>query len=66
MADVNYPRIEEVTSPNVGTDQAAHYLGRKQTTLRIGAGKGTGPIEPRRMNGRLAWPVAKIRELVGV
>ena len=65
MSDVNFPPIGSVQSPHVGTKQAAFYLGREQTTLRIWACKGTGPIEPRRVNGRLAWPVAKIREVVG-
>lgn len=35
-------------------------------TLRGWACYGTGDIQPQRVNGRLAWPVADIRKLLGV
>ena len=63
-AENSYPPITSVKSPNVGTKQAAFYLGREQTTLRIWACQGRGPIKPRNIGGRLAWNVAKLRELV--
>lgn len=61
-----YPRLEEVTSPVVTTAHAAHYLNRANQTLRIWAmGRANAPITPLRIHGRLAWPVARIRELLG-
>lgn len=47
------------------TDEAAIHLNRKQQTLRIWACRENGPIRPIRINGRLAWPVAELRRLVG-
>jgi 1,2-phenylacetyl-CoA epoxidase PaaB subunit len=47
------------------TKEAAHHLNRAQNTLRIWAMRG-GPITPLRINGRLAWPVAEIKRLLGV
>ncbi|MBV6324909.1 DNA-binding protein [Duganella sp. HSC-15S17] len=51
---------------HVGTACAAHWLGRKQQTLRSWACLEDGPIRPIRINGRLAWPVDAIRRLMGV
>lgn len=48
------------------TREAAAHLNRAQQTLRIWACKEDGPIRPVRVNGRLAWPVADIRRLLGV
>jgi len=48
------------------TREAAHHLSRTRYTLRVWACSGTGPITPTRVNGRLAWPVAALRELCGV
>lgn len=59
----NYPPLDQVTTPNVDTGAAAHYLLRKRNTLRVWAMRGH-PIKPLRVNGRLAWPVADIRRLV--
>jgi hypothetical protein len=62
-----FPPLEEVTSPNVPTSQAAHYLGRRPQTLRIWAmGRADAPIRPLNIGGRLAWPVARLREVCGV
>lgn len=58
-----YPPLDQVTTPNVDTGAAAHYLLRKRNTLRVWAMRGH-PIKPLRVNGRLAWPVAEIRRLV--
>jgi hypothetical protein len=62
----SFPPLETVTRPTVTTPEAAHYLNRKPQTLREWASKECGPIQPRRINGRLAWPVPDIRRLVGV
>lgn len=56
--------LEQVTSTNIETKIAAFYLNRSLQTMYIWACKGTGPLQPVRINGRLAWPVAKIREIV--
>ena len=58
--------LEEVETPTVDTDRAAYYLNRKPGTLRGWACYGKGDIQPQRVNGRLAWPVADIRKLLGV
>ena len=39
---------------------------RKPGTLRGWACNGNGPIQPQRVGGRLAWPVAEIRKQLGV
>lgn len=55
------------TRPAVNTTAAAYYLSRRPQTLRGWACKtGTGPLEPIRVNGRLAWPTQKLRELLCV
>jgi hypothetical protein len=59
-----FPSLDQVTSPTVPTDQAAFYLNRKPQTLRKHACLENGPIRPIRINGRLAWPVNKIKALV--
>ena len=58
--------LEQVETPTVDTDRAAYYLNRKPGTLRGWACNGNGPIQPQRVGGRLAWPVAEIRKQLGV
>lgn len=49
------------------TAEAAYHLNRSPQTLRLWACRdGTGPIRPVRVNGRLAWPVAELRRVLGV
>jgi hypothetical protein len=48
----------------VGTLKAAEMINRKPQTLRRWACKGNGPIEPVRINGRLAWRVADLLALL--
>lgn len=59
-----YPKLAEVTKPFFTTAEAAHYLNRKTQTLRSWACFETGAIKPKRIHGRLAWPVDGIRNLV--
>jgi hypothetical protein len=59
------PPLDAVHRPVVGTPDAAYYLCRKPQTLRIWACKGSGPIRPLRINGRLAWPVSELRRVLG-
>lgn len=47
------------------TSEAAKYLNRKAGTLRQWAFQGNGPLQPQRINGRLAWPVDEIKKLLG-
>lgn len=50
----------------IPTREAARHLGRASQTLRCWAMRDTGPIRPIRVHGRLAWPVAELRRLLGV
>lgn len=61
-----FPPLEKVTRPTVETSACAYYLNRADQTLRIWACKENGPIRPTRINGRLAWPVAELRRILGV
>ena len=47
------------------TDEAAGHLSKKPQTLRCWACKDNGPIRPIRINGRLLWSVADLRQLLG-
>lgn len=58
--------LESVTSPTVGTAACAHYMNRRPQTMRGWACYEDGPIRPIRVNGRLAWPVADIKRVMGV
>jgi len=49
---------------HVDTASAAYHLGRKAQTMRVWASTERGPIRPVRINGRLSWPVAEIRQLL--
>lgn len=62
-----YLPLEQVTRPNLKTDEAAYYLNRAPQTLRVWAMRdGTGPIRPRRIGGLLAWNTAEVKALAGV
>jgi hypothetical protein len=58
--------LERETRANLPTPEAAFHLNRASQTLRLWAMREDGPIRPLRINGRLAWPVARIKELTGV
>jgi hypothetical protein len=49
---------------HVDTASAAYHLGRKAQTMRVWASTEQGPIRPVRINGRLAWPVQRIKQLL--
>lgn len=61
-----YEPLDQVTKPNISTEKAAYYLDRKPGTLNKWAQLGKGPVRPIRVNGRLAWPVAEIKRVLGV
>ncbi len=68
MMQINqqFPPLETVNRPAVDTAAAAYYLPRRPQTLRGWACHEDGPLRPVRIMGRLAWPVADIRRLLGV
>lgn len=65
-SNIDAPKLEYINTPTVSTNQAAFYLTRKPQTLRSWAAFQTGPIQPLRINGRLAWPVAELQRILGV
>jgi hypothetical protein len=58
--------LELETRSALPTAEAAYHLNREQQTLRLWAMRNDGPIKCLRINGRLAWPVASLRTLLGV
>ena len=59
--------LDRETRTAVDTATAAYHLSRQPQTLRGWAMRdGTGPLRPLRINGRLAWPVAELRRVLGV
>lgn len=58
--------LELETRTALTTAEAAFHLCRAKQTLRLWASREDGPLRPLRVNGRLAWPVAEIRRLLGV
>lgn len=61
-----FPNLESVTRPTVDNAAAAYYLNRRPQTLRGWACHEDGPLRPIRINGRLAWPVAELKRVLGV
>ena len=62
----SFQPLEFETRTHIPTDCAAFHLLRKPQTMRGYACLENGPLRPIRINGRLAWPVAEIRRLLGV
>lgn len=62
----HYPSLSEETRATLSTPEAAYHLNRKPQTLRRWVWAGNAPIKPIRVHGRLAWPVADIKRLMGV
>lgn len=54
------------TRPVVDTAAVAYYLDLKPQSLRNLAAKGTAPIAPVRVCGRLRWRTDDVRALLGV
>ena len=56
------------TRTHVSTAVMCRHMGRKEQTARGWASAGTYPegLRPLRVMGRLAWPVAGIRKVLGV
>jgi hypothetical protein len=60
--------LERETRAVVDTATAAFHLNRQPQTLRVWASTETYPADlaPVRVQGRLGWPVAGIRKVLGV
>ena len=65
-APQQFPTLESVTRPNVDNATAAYYLNRRPQTLRVWACLENGPLRPIRISGRLAWPVAELKRVLGM
>ncbi len=63
-----YPPLETVTKPRLTTAELAHYSNLAEQTWRIKACRETFPegLRPLRVCGRLAWPTAGAKKLLGV
>ena len=60
-----FTSLNEVVRPYLTTAEAAFYMNRKQQTLRIWASRESGPVQPVRIHGRLAWSTRDVRTLLG-
>jgi hypothetical protein len=58
--------LERETRAALPTQEAAFHLNRAQQTLRLWAMREDGPLRPIRINGRLGWPTAELRRILGV
>lgn len=54
------------TRTTLPTPEAALHLNRASQTMRLWSMRENGPIRPLRINGRLAWPVAELKRVLGV
>ena len=63
-AFIHYAPLEGITRSHITTDEAAYYLNRSPQTLRSWACFDNGAIRPIRINGRLAWSVKEILNLL--
>jgi hypothetical protein len=60
--------LNRETRTHVDTATMCWHLGFAEQTARLWACKESYPegLKPRRVNGRLKWPVAGIRKVLGV
>jgi hypothetical protein len=61
-----FESLDAIDKPTLTTGEAAHFLNRKQQTLRNWAIRNDGPVKCVRIGGRLAWPTAAVRALLAV
>ncbi len=64
----NYPPLALVTKPNLTTAELAYYSNMAEQTWRVKACYETFPdgLRPLRVCGKLAWPTAGAKKLLGV
>ena len=67
-APVDFVPLHLETRTHVTTAVLCHHLSRKEQTARGWSSAATYPpgLKPLRVMGRLAWPVAGIRAVLGV
>ena len=65
---VQYLPLEQVTKPNLTTSELAFYSNMAAQTWRVKACYETYPegLRPLRVCGKLAWPTAGAKKLLGV
>ena len=56
--------LQDEVRATLDTATAAYHLNRRPQTLRAWASGERGPLQPRRISGRLAWSVDEIRALL--
>lgn len=63
-----FPPLASVTKPNLTTKELAYYSDIAEQTWRVKACYETYPegMRPLRVCGRLAWPTAEVKKLLGV
>lgn len=66
MGFIQLTPLAQEARATLPTCEAAKHLNRAQQTMRLWAMRGDGPIQPLRVNGRLAWPVADLKRVLGV
>lgn len=66
MFNKSFPALDDVTQPNLDTEQAAYYLNRAPQTLRHWASSDKGLIRPHRIGRMLAWPTNEVRRIVKI
>jgi hypothetical protein len=64
QTNIQYIPLVQQNRTVLDTNEAAFHLGRKPQTLRKWACHEDGPIRPIRINGRLAWSVISIKNLL--
>lgn len=63
-----FPPLESVTKPNLTTRELAFYSNMAEQSWRVKACYDTAPegLRPLRVCGKLAWPTAGAKKLLGV
>jgi hypothetical protein len=63
-----FPPLELVTKPNLTTKELAYYSDMSEQTWRVKACYDSAPegLRPLRVCGKLAWPTAGAKKLLGV
>ena len=58
--------LEHEPRTHVDTATAAYHLNLEAETLLKWSSKRNGPIQPVKVRGRLSWPVAELRRVLGI
>lgn len=67
-APQQFPPLELVTKPHLTTAELAYYTNMATQSWRVKACYDTAPegLRPLRVCGKLAWPTAGAKKLLGV